>query len=681
MLKIALVGTPNCGKSTIFNALTGGNAKTGNWHGVTMGMEGRAVKGNKACMLYDLAGLYSFNSYSQEESFTKRKLEEEDFDGIFFLMDALSLERCLHLLDEVQTLHKNICIIITMIDLLEKRGGMLQVDSLAERLQLPIFAINTHNKKDVEKLLNCLQSGRFPTLQDMHLQKARMQVGQVRPIQTVQNSTENLQEQSILLTDKSTTKNTVELQSEGRQKADVEYISKPPAYSELAATNSTTGHGIQSKEILQDIYNKGAYKEGKLAKVLYNSYLSLPIFTGILLIILALAFAPYLLGDFLKSCIEYFFEDLVAGRWLLAIFGGQETILYAFLSNIVTSIGGLLAFVPQIAILFFALNFLEESGYISTLAFMTDGFFQKIGLTGRTVFSILMGFGCTAVAVLTTRGLENKEIQKRTIAIMPYIACSAKLPILTAIAASFFPNFSFLTIIAMYFGGVLLALVCAIIVKKVYKTQEEFVLELANLQMPKWKILFKNVGYNCLQFIKKIMTLVLAFLMLMWLLSNFTITFQYVGEGGEGSMLYYIGQGFKVLFYPMGIFDWRITVAAISGIIAKENVAGMLTQFFGDNLAGAMTWQSAIAFTVFMMTVTPCVTAIASVIKELGFKTGMGFTFSQLGIAFVLSYIAYWTVANWIFALVFWTLVAAAIIVYNILQAKRKQGKKCKKSS
>ena len=384
-----------------------------------------------------------------------------------------------------------------------------------------------------------------------------------------------------------------------------------------------------------------------------------------------------MLGDFLKGSIETFFEKIVSGTWLAAIFHGQETKLFAFLSNIVVSIGGLLAFVPQIAILFLALNFLEESGYISTLAFMTDGFFQKLGLTGRTVFSILMGFGCTAVAVLTTRGLENKEIQKRTIAIMPYIACSAKLPILTAIASSFFPNYSFLTIIAMYFGGVLLALVCAIIVKKIYKTKEEFVLELATLQMPKMKILLKNMLYNCLQFIKKIMTTVLAFLMLMWLLSSFTITFQYVGEGSEGSMLYYIGQGVKVLFYPMGIFDWRVTVAAISGIIAKENVAGMLTQFFGDNLAGAMTIQSAIAFTVFMMTVTPCVTAIASVIKELGFKTGMYFTFTQLGIAFVLSYLAYWMVASWIFAVVFWSVVLIAVVTLYVVQRKRKKGKKC----
>ena len=607
MLKIALVGTPNCGKSTVFNALTGGNAKTGNWHGVTMGMQGHAIKGNKDCMLYDLAGLYSFNSYTQEESFTKKKLEEESFDGIFFLIDALSIRRSLYLLQEVQTLHKNICVIITMVDLLHKRGGYIQEAELAKRLNLPVFAINAHDKKDISKIFAAIQGGRFPTLPNKDVAQ--------------QDS------------------------------------------------NSITGN------ILQDIYNQGEYRESKLSKVLYNPYLSLPIFFAILLLILFVAFAPYMLGDFLKGCIESFFEDIVAGSWLLSIFNGQETILFAFLNNIIVSIGGLLAFVPQIAILFLALNFLEESGYISTLAFMTDGFFQKLGLTGRTVFSILMGFGCTAVAVLTTRGLENKEIQKRTIAIMPYIACSAKLPILTAIASSFFPNYTFLTIIAMYFGGVLLALVCAIIVKKIYKTKEEFVLELANLQMPRLKILLKNVLYNCLQFIKKIMTLVLAFLMLMWLLSSFTITFQYVGEGSEGSMLYYIGQGVKVLFYPMGIFDWRVTVAAISGIIAKENVAGLLTQFFGTNLAGAMTVQSAIAFTVFMMTVTPCVTAIASVIKELGFKTGMYFTFTQLGIAFILSYLAYWMVVSWIFAVVFWSLVVAVVVTLYLIQARRKRSK------
>ena len=303
----------------------------------------------------------------------------------------------------------------------------------------------------------------------------------------------------------------------------------------------------------------------------------------------------------------------------------------------------LLSFLPQIAILYLALFLMEESGYLSALAFMTDGLFRRVGLTGRAAFSVLMGFGCTAAAVLTTRGLENRKLQTRVICILGYISCSAKMPVYLAIASCFFEN-AFLSVTAIYFAGVVLAFGAALVLKG--KEEETFVLEIAHIQRPDISAAAKSLLFSLKQFIIKIVTAVTAFLIVMWFLLSFAPTFEYVGQGSEESMLVYLCRGLRFLFYPMGITQWQVALAACSGLVAKESVAGMLAMFYGTDLTAAMSSASAMAFVLFIMTCSPCVSAIAATARELGIRRALLIAGGQTGIAFLLSYLLYGMLAG-----------------------------------
>ncbi len=575
-LTLLLVGNPNAGKSTLFNRLTKGHARVGNWHGVTVGaLEKEARLGGRSYLVCDIPGIYSLDAMSMEERLARERIDKERDAVILFVCECAGLMRALPLFDTVTSGRRTVLILTKHRQLL-RAGGGLEREELSRILGVPVLLSEERGFK--QKLSNILQKMPAPAAER----------GPLSPS-----------------------------------------CYRPPRQELSRADNW-----------------------------LLRGFVCIPLWLMSMLLVFLLTFAPHLPGDVMKGAVEDFFDVVLGG---LAERVPSPIVRSLLKDGILHGLGSVLSFLPQISMLFLFLIIFEESGLLSRLAYLTDGLFAGVGLNGRAVFSLLMGYGCTAAAILTTRGLDDKRLQRRAILSLPYIPCSAKLPVFLTLTASFFKN-PFPAVAGLYVLGTLLSLLVARLLRG---KQPPFVMELAPLQLPSPIFVLKSLLFQVKQFIIKTATVILAFLLVSWLLSSFDFSLRLVPV--ERSMLSVLCGGLKWLFAPAGMADWRIAYAALSGLVAKENVAGTLRMFFGQFPYGG---ASAAAFAVFILTCSPCVSAVAATAREVGWGRALLYAALQTLSALLLCYLTYFLLKGGIVpALLFAAPVVAFCLMRELIES------------
>lgn len=620
MTNIILVGNPNTGKTTLFNALTGSNNHVGNWHGVTVDVAcKKVVKNHAQYSFYDLPGIYSLKNFSPEEKVATEFLDAHMNDVVVNIVDANNLAR--NLLLTVQLMQKGYCVLLAVNMANENKN--LDYVKLSRLLGIQVVAIDARKKSCSPIIFEALGN----------LKKSK---------NSWLNLTDNNQIFSMI----------DDLLSK--------CMSKP-----------TAPYGIS-----------------KLDKFLLNKWLALPIFLCVMLAVFAITFGS--IGTTLSSAINGLFQFLAEKVGDLLLNLNVSAWAYALIINgIVGGIGVVVGFLPQVALLFLCMNFLEDVGYLSRVAIMFDGGMQKVGLSGKSLFSILLGFGCTTTALLTTRALDNVQLRKRTALVVPFASCSAKLPIYALICSAFFEKNKVLMVFLMYALGVILAVVVAKIANKITgKKMNNFVMELAPLRLPTLKKTFRNLLTNVWNFIKRVGTTLVICSLVVWIFSNLSFSFKYVSNV-ENSMLYQIANFVYPIFKPLGFSSPLVVVALIVGIVAKEMVVSCLAISNGvvgdlSKLAVSLALStsaihfsvpSAIGFLVFILLYSPCLSALSVMSKELGWKFGLFVFFFQFVLAYAGAYFAKLIATNIVdgkFAELAIVAIVLALLIFIVLKYKKK---------
>lgn len=662
VLTFALVGNQNCGKTTLFNQLTGSNQHVGNFPGITVDRKDGVIKGYENTCITDLPGIYSMSPYSSEEIVTRAFLLQNRPKGIINIVDATNMERNLYLTMQLMELNIPMVVALNMMDEMRENGGSVLVNEMEAFLGVPVIPISAAKGEGIEELVShAIHVAKYQEAPDevdfcsadgeglesavhrcihaiMHLIEDHANKAQI----PVRFAASKLAENDHLVLDK--------LALSRNEKETLEHISlqmeEETGMDRASAIASMRFNYIKcacEETVIRPRESKERARSRKMDKLLTGKYTGIPSFIAIMGLVFWLTFN--VIGAALQSLLQQGIDWLtgIVDYGLTAM--KVNSVLHSLIiDGIFSGVGSVLSFLPIIVTLFFFLSMLEDSGYMARVAFIMDKLLRKIGLSGRSIVPMLIGFGCTVPGVMASRTLSSERDRKMTILLTPFMSCSAKLPIYAFFAAAFFPGHGAIVMITLYFVGILIGIIMAFLMKGTMFKGEPvpFVMELPNYRMPGAKNVMQLLWEKAKDFLQRAFTVIFVATIVIWFLQSFNLRLNLVTNSRD-SILAMVAGLIAPIFTPLGFGDWRISTALISGFMAKESVVSTLTVLFGNtqNLLAVLSPVGAAALLVFCLLYTPCVAAVASVKRELGTKWAIAVIIGQCILAWLAAFVVY----------------------------------------
>ena len=659
----ALAGNQNCGKTTLFNALTGSNQHVGNVPGVTVDQKVGEIKDGKSGSVVDLPGIYSLRTYTQEEIVTRDFILKEKPDGIINIVDATNIERNLYLTLQLLELRVPMVLALNMMDEVRANGGTIDVQELSRCLGIPVVPISAVKGEGVSELLDqavhTARSKTLPKVYDFCAGDSPVHRCIHAVVHMIQDHTDKAGVPARFATTKLIEGDEGmlrQLQLDQNEKELLEHcIVQMEKESGLDRNAALADMRYSFIENVVDICvvkcheSKEHRRSVQMDKILTGKYTALPVFFGVMFLIFYLTFdlIGQNLSDFLSLGIDKL--TMLVDKGLTA-YGINPVVHSLIVDGIFAGVGSVLSFLPIIVTLFFFLSILEDTGYMARVAFVMDRLLRKIGLSGRSFVPMLIGFGCTVPAIMATRTVSSDRDRKMTILLTPYMSCSAKIPIYAVFSAAFFPKHAALVMIGLYVTGILLGILLALVLKgTAFRGQPvPFVMELPNYRMPSAKSVGLLLWEKARDFLERAFTVIFLATIIIWFLQTFDAKLNVVTDSAD-SLLAMVGQFIAGIFRPLGFNDWRVATALISGFTAKEAVVSTLAVLLGTNTAALgsvlgtlFTPLSALSFLVFTLLYTPCIAAVATIRRELGSVWKMlGVVVLQCGVAWLAAMLVY----------------------------------------
>lgn len=642
-INVALAGNPNSGKTTLFNGLTGAKHYVGNWAGVTVEKREGSIKfKNRNINIVDLPGTYSLSPYSIEEIVSREYILGDDVDVVLNIVDATNLERNLFLTLQLIELGKPVVLALNMMDEVEKLGQKIDVEMLEKQLGVPIVSITAKKKIGFSELLE-----KIIDFENLKISE------EIRYSNKIEEKIEEF------INNYTSTKHNPRWYAIKLLEGDVEIqkqfgISEESGYEEVMSVKKYEfiSNALSHSYIAQSVEKRvGNSITDKIDNVLLNPIMGVPIFAVIMSLVFYLTFT---VGGIFLEIIDVFF-GVTLSSWVttaLEFLNVSDWLISLLVDGVIGGVGGVLTFVPNIALLFVGISFLEDSGYMARVAFIMDEWMKRVGLSGKTFIPMILGFGCNVPAIMSTRTLENENDRLLAILINPFMSCGARLPVYALFASAFFRGYETIVVISLYFLGIIVALGAAFVLRKTILKgdQEPFVMELPTYRLPEIKTLGIHVWERVRGYIIKAGTIIFAASVILWVVLNFNFTGMTDLTNSFGAD---IGKGISFIFKPLGFGTWQASLSLLTGVIAKEIVVSNMMIVYGlsesatsgmlsSALAGVFTQATAYAFMVFVLLYTPCVAVIGVIKRETNsLKWTLFSVFYQFGIAWFVAMLAY----------------------------------------
>ena len=656
-LTFALVGNQNCGKTTLFNVLTGSNQHIGNFPGVTVDRKDGVIKGYPDTLITDLPGIYSMSPYSSEEIVTREFLLMDKPKGIINILDATNIERNLYLSMQLMELGIPMVIALNMMDEVRINGGSVRINAIEELLGVPVIPISAAKGEVIEELVShAIHVAKYqekPQISDFCSKDSAVHrcihgiMSLISDHADKAGYPERFAASKVVEGDSLVLKH---LELEQNEKEMIEHIIVQmeeecgmDRASAIADMRFAYIEDVCKNTVVKPRESKERIRSQKIDKLLTGKYTGIPMFIAIMGLVFYLTFN--VIGAALSNVLDILITFVTNGVDNLLTAMNVNSVLHALIiDGIFNGVGSVLSFLPIIVTLFFFLSILEDSGYMARVAFIMDKLLRKLGLSGRSIVPMLIGFGCSVPGVMASRTLSSERDRRMTVLLTPFMSCSAKVPIYAFFSAAFFPHYAALVMIGMYFIGIIVGIIMAFIFKKTLFKGEPvpFVMELPNYRMPGAKNVVHLLWEKAKDFLQKAFSIIFIATILIWFMQNFDIRLNVVADSRQ-SILAVLAGMITPLFKPLGFGDWRLVTAILTGVMAKESVVSTISILFGSTIemVSVISAAGAMSFLVFCLLYTPCVAAIASVKKELGGKWAAYVVVIQCVVAWIAALITY----------------------------------------